>query len=190
IPRPETEELVRWVLEDTSSLPKNVSILDLGTGSGCISISLAKNLPEAKIRALDISSEALKVAKQNAETHNVHIEFIEADLLNLNLKLELDCIVSNPPYVRELEKIEMQANVVDHEPAIALFVPDEDPLKFYSAIVKFASACLKPKGSLYLEINQYLGTEMIALLRTNRFTDIELRKDMYGNDRMLKGIKS
>ena len=190
IPRPETEELVRWVLDDATSFPKNVSILDMGTGSGCIPISLAKNLPEAKIRALDISSEALKVAKQNAETHNVHIEFIEADLLNLNLKLELDCIVSNPPYVRELEKKEMQANVVDHEPAIALFVPDEDPLKFYSAIVKFASACLKPKGSLYLEINQYLGTEMIALLRANRFTDIELRKDMYGNDRMLKGIKS
>lgn len=190
IPRPETEELVRWVLEDTSSLPKNVSILDLGTGSGCISISLAKNLPEAIIKALDISSEALKVAKQNAETHRVHIDFIEADLLNLNLKLELDCIVSNPPYVRELEKKEMKANVVDHEPAIALFVPDEDPLKFYSAIVKFASACLKPKGSLYLEINQYLGTEMIALLRANRFTDIELRKDLYGNERMLKGIKS
>jgi release factor glutamine methyltransferase len=188
IPRPETEELVRWISYDVK-ITEPLTILDMGTGSGCIPISLAKNLKQAQVHALDISNEALEVAKNNAKTHEVQINFFQADMLNWNIELEYDIIVSNPPYVRELEKEEMQNNVIAHEPGIALFVPDEDPLKFYRAIVKFASEHLNAKGVLYLEINQYLGKEMVDLLSDSHFENIELRKDMFGNDRMLKGTK-
>lgn len=204
IPRPETEELVRWILDDARPLEQTISILDMGTGSGCIPISLAKNLSNATIQAFDISNKALKVAKKNAEMHGVDIDFFQSDILNLdfslntdptrsmNLSLErnYDIIVSNPPYVRELEKKDMHNNVIEHEPNIALFVPNEDPLKFYRAIVNFASRQLNAKGILYLEINQYLGKEMVDLLADFHFENIELRKDMFGNDRMVKGTKS
>ncbi len=197
IPRPETEELVRWILDDVTHRNQPLTLLDMGTGSGCIPIALAKNISNATVTALDISSDALQIAKENAKTHSVTIGFFQADILKLKfefglgleLELNFDIIVSNPPYVRELEKESMHTNVIDHEPKIALFVPNEDPLQFYKAIVKYASDHLNAKGCLYLEINQYLGTEMISLLEEYGFSSIELRKDMFGNDRMLKGIK-
>jgi release factor glutamine methyltransferase len=201
IPRPETEELVDWVIKCQSeqSEASNIKILDIGTGSGCIAISLAKNLPNAKVYALDVSSEALKVAKQNAELNNVNLTFIEADILKINdamlslskhIATKFDVIVSNPPYVRHLEKAEIQPNVLDNEPHVALFVEDENPLVFYKAITDFAVNNLKQKGQLFFEINQYLGEETKQLLLDVNFEAIELRKDLIGNDRMLKGIKN
>jgi release factor glutamine methyltransferase len=188
IPRPETEELVRWILEDNEKTEQPLTILDMGTGSGCIPISIAKNLPNANVYGLDISLDALEVAQENNKIHCTQVDFFQADILYLDYECTYDIIVSNPPYVRELEKAEMQNNVIDHEPSIALFVPDEDPLKFYRAIVIFAAKHLNDKGSLYLEINQFLGKEMIALLKEYEFHTINLKQDMYGNDRMLKGI--
>lgn len=188
IPRPETEELVRWILEDNKKAEKHLTILDMGTGSGCIPISIAKSLSNANVYGLDISLEALEVAQENNKVHGTQVDFFQADILNLDIKCTYDIIVANPPYIRELEKADMQNNVIDYEPSIALFVPDEDPLKFYRAIVDFASKHLNDKGSLYLEINQYLDKEMILLLEEYEFHTIELKKDMYGNDRMLKGI--
>ena len=188
IPRPETEELVRWILEDNEKIEQALTILDMGTGSGCIPISIAKNLSNANVYGLDISLDALEVAQENNKIHCTQVNFFQADILNLDYECTYDIIVSNPPYVRELEKAEMQNNVINHEPSIALFVPDEDPLKFYRAIVIFAAKHLNDKGSLYLEINQFLGKEMIALLKEYEFHTIKLKQDMYGNDRMLKGI--
>ncbi len=196
IPRPETEELVRWILDDHKNTAKILTILDMGTGSGCIPISLDKNLTDAKVFGLDISTDALKVAEENNALLNAGVKFYEADMLSLDaetsakeLNQKFDIIISNPPYVRELEKAEMQNNVIDHEPSLALFVPDEDPLKFYSAVVNFAADHLNENGCLYLEINQYLGEETKQLLEESNFKTIELRKDMFGNDRMIKGIR-
>ncbi|SHK27562.1 release factor glutamine methyltransferase [Maribacter aquivivus] len=196
IPRPETEELVRWILDDHKNTAKILTILDMGTGSGCIPISLDKNLTDAKVFGLDISTDALKVAEENNALLNAGVKFYEADILSLDaetsakeLDKKFDIIISNPPYVRELEKAEMQNNVIDHEPSLALFVPDEDPLKFYSAVVNFAADHLNENGCLYLEINQYLGEETKQLLEESNFKTIELRKDMFGNDRMIKGIR-
>ena len=196
IPRPETEELVRWILDDHKNTAKILTILDMGTGSGCIPISLDKNLTDAKVFGLDISTDALKVAEENNALLNAGVKFYEADILSLDaetsakeLDEKFDIIISNPPYVRELEKAEMQNNVIDHEPSLALFVPDEDPLKFYSAVVNFAADHLNENGCLYLEINQYLGEETKQLLEESNFKTIELRKDMFGNDRMIKGIR-
>ena len=196
IPRPETEELVRWILDDHKNTAKILTILDMGTGSGCIPISLDKNLTDAKVFGLDISTDALKVAEENNALLNAGVKFYEADMLSLDaetsakeLNQKFDIIISNPPYVRELEKAEMQNNVIDHEPSLALFVPDEDPLKFYSAVVNFAVDHLYENGCLYLEINQYLGEETKQLLEESNFKTIELRKDMFGNDRMIKGIR-
>lgn len=197
IPRPETEELVDWIVKFHSerSEESQIKILDIGTGSGCIAISLAKNLPHAKVYALDVSKEALAIARKNAEINKVDIEFIKADILNemswnLEFKnLEFDTIVSNPPYVRNLEKIEIKPNVLDNEPHLALFVEDENPLQFYKAITKFAVENLKPKGQLFFEINQYLGDETKQLLIDSGLGEVELKKDLNGNDRMLKGIK-
>lgn len=188
IPRPETEELVEWILEDTMNLAQpEVRILDVGTGSGCIAISLAKNLPNAKVTSIDISEGALKIAQQNAELNNVKVEFIQQDILEAEiLPSKYHIIVSNPPYVRELEKKEMQENVLNNEPAGALYVKDEDPLLFYRKITALATENLKKGGSLYFEINQYLGEETKALLTNNYFT-ASLKKDIFGNDRMLKG---
>lgn len=190
IPRPETEELVYWIINEVQKGDprEEVKILDIGTGSGCIAISLAKNLPNAKVYALDISKKALQIAGENAMDNGVDIVFLEADILSLEgLKDKFDVIVSNPPYVRELEKLEMKNNVVEHEPGLALFVSDGDPLIFYKKITRFSLSHLKKGGVLFFEINQYLGEEMKQLLEAENFSEIELRKDMFGNDRMLKG---
>ncbi|UII79244.1 peptide chain release factor N(5)-glutamine methyltransferase [Flagellimonas sp. CMM7] len=189
IPRPETEELVEWIISDCRAIhSRDLKILDIGTGSGCIAIALAKNLPNAKVYAMDISEETLEVAKANAELNTVEVECIHMDILNpKEIEYEFDIIVSNPPYVRELEKEEIKNNVKAYEPSIALFVPDEDALLFYRAIIVFAERYFSKKGNLYLEINQYLGKETKALLEAQNFSEIELRKDFFGNDRMLKG---
>jgi len=189
IPRPETEELVSWILSEFNSNNQNLTILDIGTGSGCIAISLAKNLPNAKISAIDISSKAIHIAKQNAARNNVHIDFMELDILSKNqLHQKFDIIVSNPPYVREIEKQEMHANVLQNEPPIALFVSDEQPLLFYDKIADLAKEQLKKEGSLFFEINQYLGNETIKMLNEKGFKT-ELRKDIFGNDRMTKSSR-
>lgn len=193
IPRPETEELVQWMIDEISnSSIQQPTILDIGTGSGCIAVSLAKSLPDAKVYAIDISKNALYVAIENAILNNVEVNFIQADILNLKSELEdlkYDYIVSNPPYVRELEKASIKNNVLRHEPHLALFVQNEDPLQFYKTICELAVHNLKPKGRLFFEINQYLETEMTQLLRTYKFESITLRKDLFGNYRMLKAIK-
>lgn len=187
IPRPETEELVRWIIDKFKCKNSEFRILDIGTGSGCIAISLAKNLKKAEVFGLDISDKALEVAKENAALNDVEVEFIQADILKTKiLEQKFDIIVSNPPYVRMLEKININPNVVDHEPELALFVNDNDPLIYYRKITEFAKANLKQGGCLYFEINQYLGNETKSLLETE-FSDVKLRKDLFGNDRMLKG---
>ena len=191
IPRSETEELVAWVIEEVAKLQSNpvtkLSILDIGTGTGCIPISLAKNLPKAKITAIDISPKALEVAKKNAHINKVTIDFIELDILiTKSLPQEFDIIVSNPPYVRELEKVEIKNNVLENEPHLALFVADENPLIFYSKIADLAKQQLSENGLLFFEINQYLGKETMALLEEKGFKNIELRKDIFGKDRMVK----
>lgn len=198
IPRPETEELVEWILSDCQvERSRDLKILDIGTGSGCIAIALAKKLPDTKVFALDVSEEALEVAKENAKRNEVDVTFIQQDILDsdtsstlgagLDFKSGFDIIISNPPYVRELEKEQMRNNVKAFEPHVALFVQDEAPLLFYRAITEFASSHLNKNGKLYFEINQYLGKETQALLEAHNFLEIELRKDMFGNDRMLKG---
>ncbi|NNL82208.1 MAG: peptide chain release factor N(5)-glutamine methyltransferase [Winogradskyella sp.] len=195
IPRPETEELVSWII-DTVDKNTPIKILDIGTGSGCISVALAKSLPNADVYALDVSIEALNIAKTNAKNNNVDIHFIENDILANNgilisdIPNKWDVIVSNPPYVRQLEKQNMSKNVLHYEPDIALFVSDENPLDFYSAICDFSRNYLKKGGFLFFEINQYLGDELTTLLDKNNYTDIELRKDSSGNNRMIKAIKS
>ena len=193
IPRPETEELVSWIIAD-SNIAEPQRILDIGTGSGCIALSLAQELPRAKVTAVDISKKALRVAKENAIHNNVEVTFKEFDVLSGNFTRELqgpwDVIVSNPPYVRELEKEEIRKNVKDYEPATALFVSDNDPLIFYREIALKAKTYLKPKGKLYFEINQYLPEETKALLIANSFEQVELKQDIFGNFRILKGIKA
>ncbi|SHG24728.1 peptide chain release factor N(5)-glutamine methyltransferase [Flagellimonas flava] len=197
IPRPETEELVEWLLSDYQvERNQDLRILDIGTGSGCIAIAIAKNLPNAEVYALDISEKALELATENAAYNEVSVTFIERDILEvspdseLEPKLEFDIIVSNPPYVRELEKEQIKNNIKKHEPGLALYVPDTDALLFYRAITRFAEKYLNKNGKLYLEINQYLGEETRSLLEAHNFLEIELRKDMFGNDRMLKGQRN
>ena len=188
IPRPETEELVAWILEKYSKNRHPISILDIGTGSGCIAIALAKNLPNAKVAALDVSELALKTAKQNADRNAVSVTFLQKNILEPNnFKETFDIIVSNPPYIRNLEKVEIKKNVLEHEPHLALFVDDNDALLFYRKIAVLAQKSLNKNGELYFEINQYLGKEMIALLEELGYKDIVLRQDIYGNDRMLYG---
>ena len=186
IPRPETEELVEWIIQNNKN-SNSLKILDVGTGSGCIAISLAKNLPNAAVSALDISAEALNVAKNNAAMNQVRVEFINADILKIEkLATDFDIIVSNPPYIRELEKSQMQQNVLSNEPHIALFVKNENPLLFYDKIAELAKKHLTENGVLYFEINQYLGPETVELLKSKGFKNIELKKDIYGVDRMVK----
>ena len=195
IPRSETEELIDWILKEFNE-KKELNILDIGTGSGCIAISLAKNLPEANIYGIDISKEALQIAEQNAKLNNVKVNFIQQDILKTNVMLSLskhlsesirfDIIVSNPPYVRELEKLEIKNNVIQNEPHIALFVSDENPLLYYDKIADFAKQSLSSEGMLFFEINQYLGKETSNLLQQKGFKSIELRKDIFENDRMIK----
>ncbi|WP_373057462.1 peptide chain release factor N(5)-glutamine methyltransferase [Zunongwangia sp. H14] len=186
IPRPETEELVQWILDDTSSA-ENLKILDIGTGSGCIAISLAKNLPNAEVFAIDVSENALQIAKTNAILNKVEVSFVQQDILQLeSLKEHFNIIVSNPPYVRHLEKSRMQRNVLNFEPELALYVKDENPLIFYKTITKLAEKSLHPGGKLYFEINQYLAEETEELLKMHNFKT-SLKKDIFGNYRMLKG---
>ncbi|MEO0570867.1 MAG: peptide chain release factor N(5)-glutamine methyltransferase [Bacteroidota bacterium] len=191
IPRPETEELVGWIIEEIGNRNSAIRILDIGTGSGAIAIALAKSLPNVTILGLDVSNKALEVARKNAELNKAEVKFIHADILDVNLELEFefDCIVSNPPYVREMEKKGMGNNVKNYEPEAALFVSDVDPLKFYKAISAFSLRHLRPKGSLFFEVNQYLSKETEDVLVNNHFDELELRKDIFGNFRMLKGTK-
>ena len=219
IPRPETEELVEWVIKNTKEAGeknKPLRILDVGTGSGCIAISLAKNIPKANVWALDVSDSALELAKKNADLNYVEIEFIKEDILKINSIQKLrkhkpkpitngnkrasfskdigspdyeeekfDIIVSNPPYVRESEKQIIRNNVLMNEPHLALFVNDKNPLLFYDKIAGVAKESLVQNGKLYFEINQYLGKETVELLHKKGFKNIVLRKDIFGNDRMI-----
>ncbi|MFY0629311.1 MAG: peptide chain release factor N(5)-glutamine methyltransferase [Flavobacteriaceae bacterium] len=219
IPRPETEELIEWILttisssqpdRQTGAVEKSLSILDIGTGSGCIPITLKSHLHNTIVSAIDVSKEALAIAQKNTELNDVQINFIQQDILNINnldsviasetkqstnrnemLKqvqhdVKFDVIVSNPPYVRELEKEEIKKNVLDNEPHLALFVEDNNPLIFYDKIADLAKIHLKKDGLLFFEINQYLGKETVELLKEKGFQNIELKKDLFGNDRMIK----
>ncbi|MBP6871017.1 MAG: peptide chain release factor N(5)-glutamine methyltransferase [Bacteroidales bacterium] len=188
IPRPETEELVSWIIRDQASAGP-VSILDIGTGSGCIVLALGKRLPGAKLTALDISPAALEIARANAMKHAIPVSFIEIDIMDEGAWKHLgpfDVIVSNPPYVRESEKSLMQPNVLDYEPAVALFVGDDDPLRFYRAIAKFAGMKLSGKGFIYVEINEALVAETIAVFGQSGFKNSRVEKDLNGKDRMLR----
>jgi release factor glutamine methyltransferase len=189
IPRPETEELVDWVIErcgsDQSKTLKNGSILDIGTGSGCIAISLKKNLNTFKVSAIDVSESALAIASENAQLNNAEINFIHADILSYKSTEMYDVIVSNPPYITMEEQKAMHKNVLENEPHLALFVSDEEPLIFYEAIAEFALRNLNEKGLLCFEINEYLGKETVQMLSDKSFINIELRKDMQGKDRMV-----
>ena len=189
IPRPETEELVEWIIESQKSKVQSqkLEILDIGTGTGCIPISLKANLLQANVSAIDISEKALEVAKRNVASNKVEINFIQTNILEVeDLNQFFDIIVSNPPYVRNLEKQEIKKNVLDFEPHLALFVEDTDALLFYRKIAQLALKNLTPDGLLFFEINQYLGKETVELLQNLGFKNIELKKDMYGNDRMIK----
>jgi release factor glutamine methyltransferase len=220
IPRPETEELVELIIKQNSKseippepkvngakLNSKLKILDIGTGSGCIAISLVKNISNVEVYAIDISEEALETAKKNAQINQVEIHFIQADILKINnleqlptsnpklethnpkLETQFDIIVSNPPYVRNLEKQEINPNVLEYEPHLALFVEDEDALLFYRKIAQLALKSLSPNGRLYFEINQYLGKETVELIESFGFKNVVLHKDIYGNDRMIEGTR-
>lgn len=192
IPRPETEELVYWIIssikEDGRNLTEDLRIVDIGTGSGCIPVALKKNLPEAEVCALDISFSAIETAIQNAVNNDTEVHFFQADILDPHLSLlplTFEVIVSNPPYIRESEKAEMHKNVLDNEPYSALFVSDNDPLIFYKSIGNFARKHLSTGGALFLEINGELGAETADLLNGMGF-ETELRKDAQGKNRMIK----
>lgn len=188
IPRPETEELVEWIINEntTNNKSKKIKILDIGTGSGCIAISLAKNIPNAEVYGFDVSKKAIETAKRNAINNKVDVTFLFQDVLQLEeLRCNFDIIVSNPPYVRNLEKVEIKKNVLEYEPHLALFVDDNDALIFYRKIAELAKNNFVENGQLYFEINQYLGKETIDLLENMDFKNIELRKDIYDNDRMI-----
>ena len=188
IPRPETSELIMKIVESQKPKAKSQkSILDIGTGSGCIAISLAKHIAGSKVYALDISEKALEIAKENAANNNIEVTFIHDDILSLrnNIDAKFDIIVSNPPYVRELEKAEMRDNVLNWEPHTALFVSDNDPLIFYRNILEFAKTHLNEKGEVWFEINEYLGKEMTELCKTMGFSDVEIHKDFRGKERVI-----
>ncbi|HEK21878.1 MULTISPECIES: peptide chain release factor N(5)-glutamine methyltransferase [unclassified Mucilaginibacter] len=195
IPRPETEELVEWILASKKSkVQETISVLDIGTGTGCIAVSLKKHLNNAWLSAIDISEQALNTARKNANLNQVDVSFIQGDILNIKQDHELsgnqfDVIVSNPPYVTGTDKVLMHSNVLNFEPHAALFVTDDEPLLFYKAIVRFALNSLKIGGELYFEINEAFGKEMVDLLTNNYFKDIELKKDLTGRDRMIKAVK-
>lgn len=188
IPRPETSELVEWIAVDHSG--KAASILDIGTGSGCIAISLAHKLPESKVTAWDISKDALAVATENSRNNSTKVTFEQVDILSYEPKsAEFDIIVSNPPYIKENEKSAMHNNVLDWEPHTALFVPDSDPLLFYRTIANKGLTLLKSSGTLYFEINRAHGDETIEMLANLGYTGFELRKDFADNDRMIRAVK-
>lgn len=197
IPRPETEELVELIIGESQKSTQGIAelseakveslkILDIGTGSGCIAISLAKNLLNAEVSAIDVSEKTLETAKKNAEINAVNVHFILKNILETDdLEVQYDVIVSNPPYVRNLEKAEIKPNVLEFEPHLALFVEDDDALLFYRKIAQLAQKSLTENGQLFFEINQYLGKETVALLESLAFKEVVLKKDIYGNDRMI-----
>lgn len=189
IPRPETEELCAWITADSkaSASPK---VLDIGTGSGCIAITLQLDMPESKVTAWDISADALDVARENAQQLGANVNFVKLDALNAKHEGEWDVIVSNPPYICEKEKKDMAVNVLEHEPHTALFVPDADPLLFYRAITRLAVQTLSKGGRLYFEINPIYADDTCRMMRAEGMTAVELRSDMYGKQRMAKGIKA
>ena len=198
IPRPETEELVELIIESTNYELRNtkLKVLDIGAGSGCIAISLAKHLPTSEVFAIDVSEKALATAKKNAVLNKVAVDFISTNILDVitlsavaGLDKQFDIIVSNPPYVRNLEKDEIKPNVLEYEPHLALFVDDIDPLLFYRKIAELAIKNLNPNGKLYFEINQYLGKETVELVKSFGFKNVKLIKDIYGNDRMIEGTR-
>ena len=193
IPRPETAELCQWIEEDVSSLEadERKQILDICTGSGCIAITLGLTIPNSEVTGWDISEDALRIAQGNVEmlkAGNVRIEYQDALMLPKAAEAA-DIIVSNPPYICEKEKADMEKNVLEHEPSIALFVPDEDPLKFYRAIAEYASSALKPEGALYFEINPIYEKETRKMLEELGFKDIETQEDAFGKKRMMKAMK-
>lgn len=188
IPRPETSELVEWIVSEATG---NESILDIGTGSGCIAISIANKLPQSKVSAWDISPDALAVAKENSKANGCNVAFKQADILAYKPAGEqFDIIVSNPPYIKEVEKELMHSNVLDWEPHTALFVPDNDPLLFYRTIAQKATTMLRPGGKLYFEINRAHGKETVEMLAALGYANIELRKDFADNDRMIRAVKN
>jgi release factor glutamine methyltransferase len=191
IPRPETEELVDWIVKDNSEKDFK-TLLDIGTGSGCIPITLKRMIPNTSIMSIDISSEALTIAQNNAIDHDIAIELKQIDFLEESNWHDLsifDCIVSNPPYIKDSERSSMSKHVIKYEPSIALFVSDDDPLIFYRKIVSFANRHLAKNGSIYLEINQTLGKELVSLFQDQGYETI-LRKDLMGNDRMVRAEKT
>jgi release factor glutamine methyltransferase len=191
IPRPETEELVQWIIQDNQYA--SPTILDMGTGTGCIAISLRKNIPESTVLACDISPVCIETARRNASLNDAPVSVFEFDILNQKPEFsfpELDIVVSNPPYIRLLEKSKMGKNVLDFEPELALFVPDENPLIFYERIADFGLNQLKNHGKLYFEINEALGYECSEMLRSKAYTAIVLKKDIHGKDRMISAVKS
>lgn len=189
IPRPETEELCAWITADSkaSGSPK---VLDIGTGSGCIAITLQLDMPESNVTAWDISADALDVARENAQLLGANVNFVRQDALNAKPEGEWDVIVSNPPYICEKEKKDMAVNVLEHEPHTALFVPDADPLLFYRAITRLAVQTLNKGGRLYFEINPIYADDTYRMMQAEGMTAVELRSDMYGKQRMAKGIKA
>ncbi|QBA64380.1 peptide chain release factor N(5)-glutamine methyltransferase [Muriicola soli] len=191
IPRPETEELVRRIIKDYKDFSGPLRILDIGTGSGCIALSLSKYLPDANIKGIDLSPGALKMAKENARLNELDVEWVESDIRIMNLTQDYyDIIVSNPPYVLDMEKSEMEEHVKEAEPPMALFVPDDKPLVFYEYIVREARKALVEGGAIYLEINQRFGKEVSSLLKDHNFESIELSRDLHGRDRYVKAINS
>ena len=188
IPRPETEELVDLIIKENRAFTGK--IIDIGTGSGCIAIALKKNLPEAEVIGIDISTDALEMAKLNASINKVNVTFLKEDILNAESGIisEAGIIVSNPPYVLESEKKFMNSNILDFEPHDALFVPDENPLVYYKAISVYSAGILKPRGKLYFEINEKKGLEISRLLLSLDYNDIKIIKDLNGRNRFVKGI--
>lgn len=188
IPRPETEELVQWIVDSVKNEP--LKILDIGTGSGCIAVTLAKKLPFAEVHAWDISQDALEVARKNADKNGVHLLLAEKDILQDSVSDEkFDIVVSNPPYVTEFEKGEMQENVLNFEPHLAMFVSDQNALVFYEKIADFALKNLNKGGKLFFEINREKGNQIEVLLQQRGFGNIERQKDISSNERMIKAEK-
>lgn len=191
IPRQETEELVQWIVTDARHVSEKFRILDIGTGSGCIAIALANELKDARISACDIFRKALDLAKENAKRNDVQVNFFKMNVLKQNLLPDqFDIIVSNPPYIPNSEKKRMHRNVLEHEPISALFVPDKEPLLFYEAIAGFSLNHLSQNGTLYLEIHEKYGKEVVHLLKKASFSNIQLKKDINGKDRMVKAVWS